>query len=190
MTRDRPVYVHPSADVEDGATVGDGTRIWHRSHVRSGSTIGGSCNLGLAVYVDDGVRIGDRCKIANHVSVFRGVTIEDDVFVGPSVVFTNDRFPRADAGLWELVPTLVRRGASIGANATVVCGVVLGPWSMVGAGSVVTSDVPAYGLVVGVPARLRGWVCICGRPLGGLASTLPEACRVCGRRTSELVTAS
>jgi acetyltransferase-like isoleucine patch superfamily enzyme len=182
--------VHPSAIVEPGVTIGAGTRIWHQSHVRTGRRIGADCNLGLAVYVDEDVSIGDRCKIANHVSVFRGVTIEDDVFIGPSVVFTNDRFPRSDPESWELVPTLVRRGASIGANVTVVCGVVLGPWSMVGAGSVVTNDVPAYGLVVGVPSRLRGWVCVCGRPIGDLASTLPEACSGCGRRTSELLTVS
>ena len=178
--------IHPTAIVEDGAIVGRGTRIWHRSHVRAGSRIGSACTIGFAVYVDTGVVIGDRCKIENHVSVYRGVVLGDDVFVGPGVTFTNDLYPRADAGAWEIVPTHVRRGSSVGANATIVCGVEIDERSMVGAGSVVTSDVPAHGLVMGSPARLRGWMCACGRPLARLGAAMPDRCPHCGWNTSEL----
>jgi UDP-2-acetamido-3-amino-2,3-dideoxy-glucuronate N-acetyltransferase len=173
--------VHPTAVVEDGAVVGAGTRIWHRSHVRAGCRIGTGCTIGFAVFVDEGVVIGDRCKVQNHASIYRGVVLEDEVFVGPAATFTNDRYPRAGATEWEVVPTSARLGASIGANATVVCGVELGRWSMVAAGAVVTHDVPAHGLVVGAPARLRGWVCACGRVLGRSDGDLPETCPHCGR---------
>jgi UDP-2-acetamido-3-amino-2,3-dideoxy-glucuronate N-acetyltransferase len=179
--------VHPTAIVEDGAIVGPGTRIWHRSHLRAGSRIGSGCTIGFAVYVDAGVVIGDRCKLENHVSVYHGVILGDDVFVGPGVMFTNDLYPRADAAAWEVVPTRVRRGASIGANATIVCGVEVGERSMVGAGSVVTADVPAHGLVTGSPARLRGCVCTCGSPLARLGETIPDRCSRCGWDTAELV---
>jgi acetyltransferase-like isoleucine patch superfamily enzyme len=173
--------VHPTAIVEDGAVVGAGTRIWHRSHVRAGCRIGTGCTIGFAVFVDEGVVIGDRCKVQNHASIYRGVVLEDEVFVGPAATFSNDRYPRAGAAGWEIVPTHVRRGASVGANATVVCGVELGRWSMVAAGAVVTHDVPAHGLVVGVPARLRGWACTCGRVLSRPDGDLPETCAHCGR---------
>lgn len=179
--------IHPSAIVEDGAVVGDGTRIWHLGHVRSGSRIGADCTIGFAVYVDTGVVIGDRCKIQNHVSLYKGVTLEDDVFVGPAVAFTNDRYPRASSTTWEVVATSVRRGASVGANATIVCGVELGAWSMIGAGAVVTTDVPAHGLVTGSPATLRGWVCTCGRPLVRLGEASPERCPHCGRSSTGMV---
>jgi UDP-2-acetamido-3-amino-2,3-dideoxy-glucuronate N-acetyltransferase len=179
--------IHPTAIVEDGAIVGPGTRIWHRSHLRAGSRIGSGCTIGFAVYVDTGVVIGDRCKIENHVSVYRGVTLGDEVFVGPGVTFTNDLYPRADAPTWEIVPTQVHRGASVGANATIVCGVEVGERSMVGAGSVVTTDVPAHGLVTGSAARLRGWVCTCGRPLARLGEVMPDRCPHCGWDTAELV---
>jgi acetyltransferase-like isoleucine patch superfamily enzyme len=181
--------IHPTALVEPGAIVGPGTKIWHRSHIRGGSRIGADCTIGFAVYVDAGVLIGDRCKIQNHVSLYRGVTLEDDVFVGPAVAFTNDRYPRAGSSEWEVVPTVVRRGASLSANATVVCGTELGRWSMVGAGAVVTSDVPHHGLVLGVPARLVGWVCVCGRTLARLGQPLPDACGHCARSTSEMAVA-
>jgi UDP-2-acetamido-3-amino-2,3-dideoxy-glucuronate N-acetyltransferase len=177
----RKAFVHPTAIVEDGASVGAGTRIWHRGHIRTGSRIGVDCTVGFAVYVDTEVVIGDRCKIQNHVSLFRGVALDDDVFVGPSVVFTNDLYPRASSLDWELRATYVHRGASIGANATIVCGIHIGDWSMVAAGAVVTADVPAYGLVVGAPARLRGWVCACGAPLASLSQVLPLHCPRCGR---------
>jgi acetyltransferase-like isoleucine patch superfamily enzyme len=174
---------HPTAVVEDGALVGPGTRIWHHSHIRRGSQIGAECNLGFSVYVDAGAVIGDRCKIQNHVSVYRGVVLEDDVFVGPSATFTNDLSPRAASPEWEVVITRVGSGASIGANATVVCGVTIGAWAMVGAGSVVTSEVPEYGLVVGTPARLIGWVCNCGALLARVAEPIPPKCGNCARPT-------
>jgi dTDP-4-amino-4,6-dideoxygalactose transaminase/acetyltransferase-like isoleucine patch superfamily enzyme len=157
--------VHPTALVEDGSAVGPGTTIWHHSHVRDGAVIGRSCNLGKNVYVDAGARIGDRVKIQNNVSVYRGVEIQDDVFVGPSSVFTNDLRPRAHAVDWQVTPTLVRTGASIGANATVVCGIEIGQHAMVAAGAVVTRTVRPHQLVAGNPARHRGWVCRCGAVL-------------------------
>ena len=174
-------HVHPTATVEDDAAVGRGTRIWHRSHVRAGSHVGADCTVGFSVYIDTGVVVGDRCKIQNHVSVYRGVVLEDDVFVGPGATFTNDLYPRAGSGEWEVVPTRIHRGASVGANATVVCGVEVGAWAMVGAGAVVTADVPAHALVIGTPARLHGWVCTCGRLLARVGEELPETCAGCGR---------
>ncbi|GGJ97616.1 hypothetical protein GCM10010123_29530 [Pilimelia anulata] len=151
-------FAHPSADVESGAAVGAGTKIWHIAHVRSTATIGADCVIGRNVYVDAGAVVGDRVKIQNNVSVYRGVTIEDEVFVGPCAVFTNDFRPRAQNPDWEITPTLVRRGASIGANATLICGITVGEYAMVAAGSVVTKDVAPYQLVAGNPARPRGWV--------------------------------
>jgi len=178
---DRPV-VHATAVVEPGALVGDGTRIWHHAHVRAGAAVGDGCSLGKNVYVDADARIGDRVRIQNNVSVYAGVTLEDEVFVGPSAVFTNDRFPRAVGGDWEIVPTLVRTGASIGGNATIVCGVTVGAWAMVGAGSVVTRSVGDHELVVGNPARRIGWVCRCGEPIArGETPPVSRRCADCGR---------
>jgi UDP-2-acetamido-3-amino-2,3-dideoxy-glucuronate N-acetyltransferase len=159
-------FVHPTAIVEPGAELGSGTRVWHHAHVREGARVGASCVLGKNVFVDSGVTIGDGVKVQNNVSVYVGVTIDDDVFVGPSATFTNDRVPRAHASEWEVVPTHVRRGASIGANATIVCGIELGEDCMIGAGAVVTHDVGAHELVVGAPARRIAWVCRCGAVLG------------------------
>jgi UDP-2-acetamido-3-amino-2,3-dideoxy-glucuronate N-acetyltransferase len=181
--------IHPTALVEAGAVVGAGTRVWHRSHIRSGARIGADCTIGFSVYVDQGAVIGDRCKIQNHVSVYCGVVLEDDVFVGPAATFTNDRYPRASSGNWEVVATQVRRGASIGAHATIVCGVEVGAWSMVAAGAVVTGDVPPHALVVGTPARVRGWVCRCGHPLAAPGDDLPERCGHCGLTTDDEVDA-
>ena len=155
------VFIHPSAEVEANVAIGEGTKIWRLSHLRSAASVGADCNLGRNVFVDVGVTIGARCKIQNNVSVYEGVTLEDDVFVGPSAVFTNDRTPRA-FGAWEVVPTVVRRGASIGGGAVIVCGVEIGEHAMVGAGAVVTRDVEADRLVLGNPARPVGWVCRCG----------------------------
>jgi UDP-2-acetamido-3-amino-2,3-dideoxy-glucuronate N-acetyltransferase len=152
------VFIHPSAEVESGAVVGAGTKIWHLAHVRSTARIGAGCVLGRNVYVDANVVIGDLVKVQNNVSVYQGVTIEDEVFVGPSVVFTNDLRPRAQNPDWQITPTRIRRGASLGANATIVCGVEIGPYAMVAAGSVVTRDVAPYQLVAGNPARPKGWV--------------------------------
>lgn len=153
---------HPSAHVDDGAEIGAGTRIWHHAHIREGARVGAGSSIGQNVYIDAGVAIGERVKIQNNVSIYHGVTIEDEVFLGPSCVFTNDPLPRATSTSWTVVPTLVQRGASIGANATVVCGVTIGAAAMVGAGSVVTHDVAANELVLGNPARHHGWVCGCG----------------------------
>ncbi len=153
-----PVFVHPSADVEDGAQVGAGTKVWHLAHVRSSATVGAGCVIGRNVYVDANVIVGDLVKIQNNVSVYQGVTIEDEVFVGPCVVFTNDLRPRAQNPNWQITPTTVRRGASIGANATLVCGIEVGEYAMIAAGSVVTKDVQPYQLVAGNPARPKGWV--------------------------------
>lgn len=161
-----PYFAHSSAIVEPDAIVGAGTRVWHHAHIRSGAVVGAGCTLGKDVFVDAGARVGDRCKIQNGVSVYRGVDLGDDVFVGPSVVFTNDLRPRAAATDWEVTPTFVRAGASIGGNATIVCGVELGCSCMVGAGSVVTRSVRPHQLVAGNPARHLGWVCACGSVIG------------------------
>lgn len=154
-------FVHPTAVVEPGVLLGDEVRLWHFVHARMGAAIGEGTQVGKSCYIDSGVVIGQRCKIQNFVSVFRGVSLGDDVFVGPSVVFTNDLFPRS-SGSWSLVETVVESGASIGANATIVCGTTIGGYAMVGAGTVVVDNVPRFGLVVGNPGRLIGWVCRCG----------------------------
>jgi UDP-2-acetamido-3-amino-2,3-dideoxy-glucuronate N-acetyltransferase len=153
-----PPFVHPSATVDARAAIGLGTKIWVNVQVREGAQIGENCILSKDVYVDHDVSIGHGCKIQNGVSVYHGVTIEDEVFVGPNACFTNDRVPRANNPDWQVTPTRVRRGASIGANATIVCGVEIGEYAMVAAGSVVTKDVPAYALVMGNPARIAGRV--------------------------------
>lgn len=174
-------FVHGTAVVEPGAQVGSDTKVWHHGHVRAGAVIGESCTLGKNVFVDAGAVVGNRCKIQNNVSVYRGVRLDDEVFVGPSAVFTNDRFPRATGDDWEVVATRVCEGASIGANATIVCGVEIGAWAVVGAGSVVTRDVAAHELVVGNPARRLGWVCRCGRVLARTAAGIPAStCAACG----------
>ena len=156
-------FADPTAVIDSGSEIGSGTRIWHFSHVMTGSRIGSNCNLGQNVVISPSVTVGDRVKIQNNVSVYTGVELEDDVFCGPSVVFTNVINPRSHVERKnEYKRTLVRQGASIGANATIVCGVVLGQYCFVGAGAVVTRDVPDYALVVGIPATQIGWVCVCG----------------------------
>ena len=167
------VFVHPTADVSPEAAIGEGTKIWHHCQVREKAVIGVSCILSKGVYVDIGVRIGNNVKIQNGISIYHGVIIEDGVFCGPHCVFTNDKEPRAinpdgspKSGTdWQVDQTLVKMGASIGAHATIVCGITIGCWAMIGAGAVVTHDVPDYGLVYGNPARLRGFVCPCGERL-------------------------
>jgi len=160
-----------TAVVAESAAIGPGTRIWHFAQVREGALIGDDCNVGKGVYIGADVVVGRRCKIENNASLFEGLTVEDGVFIGPHVVFTNDRRPRATnpdgtlqtADDWELARTTVRRGASIGAGAIVIPGLEIGRHAMVGAGAVVTRDVPAHALVVGNPARQIGWICVCGR---------------------------
>ncbi|MEI3377508.1 MAG: acyltransferase [Coriobacteriales bacterium] len=163
--------------------IGDGTRVWHFCHVQSGATIGCNCSLGQNVNIASNVKIGDGVKIQNNVSVYEGVELADHVFCGPSCVFTNDLTPRAKypKGSAAYKRTFVGEGASIGANATIVCGHEIGPWALVGAGAVVTSDVPAHALMLGVPAKQRGWVCECGNLL-----TAEMKCNQCGRKYHEI----
>ena len=172
-------FAHESSYVDDGAVVGNGTKIWHFSHILPGAVIGERCNLGQNVVIMPGTKIGNNVKIQNNVSIYEGVELEDDVFCGPSCVFTNVVNPRSHVSRkHEYRRTLVKRGGSIGANATIVCGVTLGEFAFIGAGAVVTADVPAYGLMVGVPARRVGWMCQCGERLhvtGGRAT-----CATCG----------
>ena len=160
-----PYFVHPTAEVAADAIIGAGTKIWHQCQIMPGARIGENCKLGKGVYVDFGVQIGSRVKIQNGISVYKGVIVEDDVLLGPHMAFTNDLYPRAFNDSYEIVPTLVKKGASIGANATIVCGVVLGRYCMIGAGSVVTTDVPDHALVVGNPSNIVGYVCQCGKRL-------------------------
>jgi UDP-2-acetamido-3-amino-2,3-dideoxy-glucuronate N-acetyltransferase len=160
------MFIHPTAEVEEGALIGENSKIWHLAHVRRQAQIGANCIIGRGVFIDSGVKIGNAVKIQNYVSVYHGVTLEDGVFVGPHVVFTNDKRPRAinaDGSLksgsdWVVSETIVGFGAALGANSVIVCGIKIGKWAMIGAGSVVTRDVPDYGLVVGNPARLIGYV--------------------------------
>lgn len=170
--------VHPSAIVETGAQLGEGTRVWHWVHICAGAVIGKGCSFGQNVYVGNDVTIGNNVKVQNNVSIYDAVTLEDDVFCGPSMVFTNVNNPRsAIIRKKEYSRTIVRRGATIGANATIVCGHTIGEYAFVGAGAVVTRDIPAYALVVGTPARRLGWMCKCGERLPD--SIGEHSCRVC-----------
>lgn len=161
-------FVHDSSYVDEGAQVGAGTKIWHFCHVMPEAVIGADCNMGQNVVVMNGTHIGDRVKIQNNVSVYEGVVLEDDVFCGPSMVFTNVINPRSHVSRrGDFLRTLVRRGATIGANATVLCGTTLGEYCFIGAGAVITKDVLAFAIMTGVPARRSGWACRCGVPLHG-----------------------
>ena len=159
------VYVHPTAVIDKTAVIGDDTKVWHFVHVRENAEIGSGCVLGDFVYVGRGVKIGNSVKLENRATVYSGVKIEDKVFVGPHVTFTNDPYPRSLSTDWKIVETLVKEGASIGAGAVVVCGVTLGEYAMIGAGSVVTKDIPPHAIVYGNPAEVRGFACKCGRKL-------------------------
>lgn len=183
MTGDRSSFVHPSADIHSSVRIGARTRIWHQAHVRENAIIGEDCTISKDVYIDFGVTVGNRVKIQNGVSVYHGVVLEDDTFVGPHVSFTNDATPRAFGSDWEVIPTFVRRGAAIGANSTIVCGVTLGPYSMVGAGSTVANDVPPHALVVGSPARVVAHICRRGHkmdPETPLDYESGYCCKKCG----------
>jgi UDP-2-acetamido-3-amino-2,3-dideoxy-glucuronate N-acetyltransferase len=172
-------YAHPTATIDAGATIGVGTKVWHFSHVMAGARIGAGCVLGQNVYVANTVRIGDGCKIQNNVSLYDGVILEDHVFCGPSMVFTNVNTPRAHIERKEAyAPTVVGRGASIGANATVICGNPIGEYAFIGAGAVVTKAVPPHAIVYGAPARVRGFACRCGESLE--RNTAAPTCGRCG----------
>jgi UDP-2-acetamido-3-amino-2,3-dideoxy-glucuronate N-acetyltransferase len=173
------VFVHESSYVDEGAHLGAGTKVWHFCHIMSGAVIGERCNLGQNVVVMPGARLGNNVKVQNNVSIYEGVELGDDVFCGPSCVFTNVLNPRSHVSRKHAYQkTLVHRGSSIGANATIVCGVTLGEYAFIGAGAVVTADVPAYGLMVGVPARRVGWMCQCGERLHVSAGA--AVCAACG----------
>ena len=177
--------VHPTAEVSEKANIGEGASIWHQAQVREGATVGAGCIIGKGVYIGADVSLGANCKVQNYSCVYEGNALEDGVFVGPEVVFTNDRYPRAinpDGSLkaasdWELAGTLVKYGAAIGSRSVILPGLTIGRWALVAAGSVVTKDVPDHGVVAGNPARQRGWACVCARPL-----TAEMTCGECGRR--------
>ena len=172
-------FKHETAIVDEDAKIGKNTKIWHFSHVMSKAIIGEKCTLGQNVFVQDNAKIGNNVKIQNNVSVYRGVTLEDNVFCGPSMVFTNVKVPKSafPTNDSEYLNTLVKRGVSIGANATIVCGIVIGKHAFIGAGTVVTKDVPDYAIIIGVPGKLFGWMCECGAKL---SNTL--ACTNCDRK--------
>ena len=172
-------FVHPTSVVDDNVVIGEGTKIWHFCHVQSGAVIGKNCSFGQNVNISNNVTIGSGCKVQNNVSLYEGVQLEDYVFCGPSCVFTNDLTPRAKypKGHTGYKHTIVHEGASIGANATVVCGHEIGRWALIGAGAVVTCNVPDHALMLGVPARVKGWACECGNLLDDSL-----VCSKCGRK--------
>jgi UDP-2-acetamido-3-amino-2,3-dideoxy-glucuronate N-acetyltransferase len=175
-------FVHETACIDEGAEIGDGSRIWHFSHVMTGARVGRHCNIGQNVMIAPGVVVGDNVKIQNNVSLYTGVVLEDDVFCGPSMVFTNVVNPRSHVSRkHEYRGTLVRKGATLGANSTILCGHTVGRYAFVGAGAVVTRDVPDHALVVGNPARVTGWVCECGAKLAAsVAIPVQAVCAACG----------
>ena len=189
---DPSIYIHPTAEVSSSSDIGAGTRIWGQVHVREHTHIGERCNIGKGVYIDTHVQIGSNVKIQNHVSLFEGVTLEDGVFIGPHVCFTNDLLPRAitpdgklkSADDWMITPTLVKYGASIGAGSTIICGITIGEFALIGAGSVVTRDVPPHTLIFGNPARQHGYVCRCARKISDIFEQndlLIGRCENCGK---------
>ncbi len=184
MSDKKDYFVHESSYIDEGAIIGNGTKIWHFSHIMNGAVIGNDCSIGQSCTVESRAVLGDRVKLQNNISVYGLVNIEDDVFLGPSMVFTNDLNPRAafpKKGEW--IPTLVKKGASIGANATIICGIEIGMWSFVGAGSVVTKDVPDYAIVAGNPATIRGYMCQCGKKMEGImpGNDIKQFTCKCGR---------
>jgi acetyltransferase-like isoleucine patch superfamily enzyme len=165
MSVPEDVFIHPTADVSERAVIGRGSRIWHQAQIMDGATLGEGCNIGKGVFIAPGVTIGRNVKVQNYVSIYKGVTIEDDVILGPHMTFTNDLYPRAFISDFTIYETLVKRGASVGANATIVCGVTLGEYCIVAAGTVVVANVPPFTLATGNPGRVTGYVCKCGKRL-------------------------
>lgn len=182
-------FVHESAYVEEGAIIGEGTKIWHFSHIMDGAQIGSNCLLGQNVFIDKRAKIGNSVKIMNNVSVYDLVTIEDNVFCGPSMVFTNIKNPRAEIQrrLSEYLLTTVKRGATIGANATIICGNTIGRYAFIGAGSVVTKDIPDYAVAHGNPARVAGWMCECGEKLHFVPGYAVVTCSKCNKKYKKKV---
>lgn len=176
-------YVHPSSFIDDNVSIGAGTKIWHFCHIQSNAKIGNNCSLGQNVNISNNVIVGNGCKIQNNVSLYEGVVLEDHVFCGPSCVFTNDLTPRAKypKGHANYKKTIIKTGASIGANATIVCGHIISEWALIGAGAVVTCDVPAHALMLGIPAKQQGWACECGQVLKEDSHGL-FVCHDCGRK--------
>ena len=180
-------WAHKTAEVSEKAKIGEGTKIWQNSQVLEGAEIGENCVIGHNCFVGSKAKLSKGVKVQSNTDIWDLVTLEDYVFVGPSVVFTNDPNPRAkypkskskEYGDWR--PTLVKKGATIGANATIVCGVTIGRWAMIGAGAVVTKNIPDYGLAVGVPAEHKGWVCECGNKLGNFEESNSETCQICNK---------
>jgi UDP-2-acetamido-3-amino-2,3-dideoxy-glucuronate N-acetyltransferase len=180
-------FVHESSYVDQPCSIGPGTKIWHFCHIMKNSVIGANCNIGQNVVISPDVRIGNNVKIQNNVSVYTGCILEDDVFCGPSMVFTNVVNPRSHINRKDQYKTtLVRRGASLGANCTVVCGTTIGEYAFVGAGSVITRDIPDYTVVYGTPARVRGWICACGVRLDFRGECAETQCQACGSEYQKL----
>ena len=188
MKDEKDYFVHESSYVDDNVVLGAGTRVWHFSHIQGGTVIGKKCSLGQNVNIANNVKIGDFVKIQNNVSIYEGVELEDYVFCGPSMVFTNILNPRSEfpqRGAEFYIKTLVKKSASLGANSTIVCGTTIGRYAFVGAGAVVTRDVPDYGLVLGSPARLCGWMCACGTKLDLKVNDIAEQTASCGKCSRE-----
>lgn len=180
-------YVHPTAVIDHDVIIGEKSKIWHHVHVREHSRIGKECVLGKGVYIDTGVTIGDSVKIQNGVSIYSGIVIENKVYIGPNATFTNDMYPRSISPDWEIIPTYIRKGASIGANATILCGIEIGHYSMIGAGSVVTDDILPHALMMGNPSRLKGFVCECGKLLKSQTRDgMRFACEICGKKYNHI----
>ncbi len=190
--KEKKFFVHESSYVDENVDIGEGTKIWHFSHIQGGTKIGRNCSIGQNVNVGNNVVIGNSVKIQNNVSVYEGVELEDYVFCGPSMVFTNILNPRSEfpqRGSEFYIKTLVKKSASLGANSTIICGHVIGEYAFVAAGSVVTKDIPDYALVVGSPARIKGWMCKCGTKLNLSTDPVSEeqdTCKKCGRKYKKL----